>query len=671
MKMLNNFFGISGILSKTLHAYEQRPEQQAMAEAIDKALRNKNHLIVEAGTGVGKSLAYLVPVIEWALAEGSCRDENSSSRYFGTNSLSGSNSKRVVVSTYTKALQRQLIEKELPFLRDNIFKNLRFALCLGSENYVCMRRLEQTKTHGLFEIDEIRETDALLNWIRGTDTGIRAEVDIRGSLWQKVCREGDLCYGKDCKLFNRCFYQKAKANERRAHVLVTNHHLFFAHIASGWQVLPHFDITVFDEAHEIEDVAADYLGVEISNYKLKHLLDSILSTHGKGLLTRLKWLSQSDFSEANALLNMVRIKGDAFFQELAQRLNNLSTLRIHEKGFAEDTISEPLSKLFNQLGGLYKASGDEDEKKEIIALMNRCEEFLNSLKTILMQELEGYVYWVEKDGKMLRLVATPIEIAKLLKAGVFDNLSSAILTSATLSINNNFDYIKERLGLQDAEELLLESPFNYKEQSILYIADDLSEPRAKDFEEKLIDRLKKILEIMRGRTLVLFTSYSLLNKAYDTVDVTGVKIYKQGDADSYRLIEKFKNDNNSALFGTYTFWQGIDVPGDDLQCVIITKLPFAVPDAPITEARMEALQREDKDPFSHYQVPQAAILLKQGVGRLIRTKTDKGIIAILDSRLRTKGYGKQFLNSLPECIMTTDIDHIKDFQGRVFRKKVI
>lgn len=202
MKMLNNFFGISGILSKTLHAYEQRPEQQAMAEVIDKALRNKNHLIVEAGTGVGKSLAYLVPVIEWAL------DENSSSRNIGTNSLSGSSSKRVVVSTYTKALQRQLIEKELPFLRDNIFKNLRFALCLGSENYVCLRRLEQTRTHGLFEIDEIRETDALLNWIRGTDTGIRAEIDIRGSLWQKVCREGDLCYGKDCKLFNRCFYQK-------------------------------------------------------------------------------------------------------------------------------------------------------------------------------------------------------------------------------------------------------------------------------------------------------------------------------------------------------------------------------------------------------------------------------------------------------------------------------
>ncbi len=665
MSTLKDFFSIGGILSETLKGYEPRPEQQAMAEAIYKALRNKNHLIVEAGTGVGKSLAYLIPVIEWVLDNDRVRDtlHVTVKRITDTDTELGHviRTRRVAVSTYTKALQRQLIEKELPYLKDNIFKNLRFALCLGSENYLCLRRLDQTRTHGLFDMDEIHETDVLLKWARITDTGIRAEIDIRGSLWQKVCREGDLCYGKDCKFFNRCFYQKAKADERHAHVLVTNHHLFFAHVASGWQVLPHFDVAVFDEAHELEDVAADYLGVEISNYKLKHLLDSILSTHGRGLITRLKWLSQNDFSEASALLNTVRMKGGTFFQELVQKLNNSSTLRIRQKEFIEDSVTESLTRLFNQLGGIFKASGDEDEKKEIIALMNRCEEFLNSLKTILMQELEGYVYWAEKNGKMLRLAATPVEIAKLLKAGVFDNLSSAVLTSATLSINNNFDYIKERLGLHEAEELLLKSPFNYKEQSIVYIAEDLSEPKSKDFEERLIDRLRKILEMTKGRTLALFTSYNLLNKAYDAIDVAGVKIFKQGEADSYTLIKKFKQDNHSALFGTYTFWQGIDVPGDDLQCVVITKLPFAVPDAPIVEARMEALQREGKDPFSHYQIPQAAILLKQGFGRLIRTKTDKGIVAILDSRLRTKGYGRQFLNSLPECRMTTAMDDIKDF----------
>ncbi|MBI5409515.1 MAG: DEAD/DEAH box helicase, partial [Nitrospirae bacterium] len=299
---MKNIFGSGGVLSETLNGYEPRAEQQAMAGAIEKALRNEKHLIAEAGTGVGKSLAYLIPVVKWATEE---NDPDAPGR------------RRAVVSTYTKALQRQLIEKELPFVKDHIFEDLRYALCLGSENYVCLRRVDQTKTHGLFEADELHETEALLKWLNVTETGIRAEIDIRGSLWQKVCREGDLCYGRDCKSFSRCFYQRAKANERRAHVLVTNHHLFFANVASGMQALPQFEIAVFDEAHELEDVAADYLGLELSNYKLKHLLDSILSAHGKGLLTRLKWLPQNEFSEMNSVINMVRMKGDAFFQELA------------------------------------------------------------------------------------------------------------------------------------------------------------------------------------------------------------------------------------------------------------------------------------------------------------------------------------------------------------------
>ncbi|MBI5409942.1 MAG: helicase c2, partial [Nitrospirae bacterium] len=319
------------------------------------------------------------------------------------------------------------------------------------------------------------------------------------------------------------------------------------------------------------------------------------------------------------------------------------------------------TKLSGLLGKIYSASGDEDEKKEVIAVMNRCEACINSLKAILMQELEGHVYWAERDGKIVRLAATPIELAELLKTAVFDNLKSGILTSATLAVNNNFTYIKERLGLQEAEEILLKSPFNYKEHAVLYIAGDLPEPKAKDFEEKFIDRLKAIIEITGGRTLVLFTSYSLLNKAYDAIDMEGVNILKQGDADSYRLIQMFKEDDNSVLFGTYTFWQGIDVPGDDLQCVVITKLPFAVPDEPVTEARMEALQAEDKDPFSHYQIPQAAILFKQGFGRLIRNKTDRGIVAVLDSRVRTKRYGMQFLNSLPECRKTVSLDDVRSF----------
>ncbi|MBI5025939.1 MAG: DEAD/DEAH box helicase [Nitrospirae bacterium] len=643
---MDRFFADAGILSRILKGYEPRIEQVKMSEAIADALKDGQHLIVEAGTGVGKSLAYLIPVIEWALD----RDDSEDSGH-----------RRAVVSTYTKALQRQLIEKELPFLKDNIFKDLRFALCIGSENYLCLRRFEQTKTHGLFDSDETEAINGLLKWVKKTSTGIRAEIDIPQQLWQKVCRESDLCYGKDCKKIDLCFYQKAKLIERRAHILITNHHLFFANVVSGWNVIPSFNSIIFDEAHELEDVAADYLCVEISNFKLRHLLDSILSPHGKGLLSRLKWLTQASFSKVSAIVNTVRIHGEVFFGELSEKLKDSTTLRIHEKGFIKDDLSESLMNLTDALKMLQESSDDEDEEKEIAALSLRSEAVALSLRSILQQEFEGHVYWAERDGRSIRLVATPIDIASILKKQVFDIVSPAILTSATLTTNGNFDYVKERLGLSDAKALLLHSPFDYNKQALLYVPDDLRRPGSEGFEEDLITHIKEILEVTMGRTLVLFTSYSLLNKAYDAIGIPELKILRQGNTDSYRLVQEFRKGNHSVLFGTYTFWQGIDIPGDDLQCVIITKLPFAVPDEPVTEARMEALQREGKDPFLHYQIPQAVILFKQGFGRLIRTKTDRGVVTILDSRVRTKGYGVQFLKSLPECKATSSIDDIKGF----------
>lgn len=652
---MNNFFGTKGVLSKHLKGYEPRIEQQKMSEAIAKALDSGEHLIVEAGTGVGKSLAYLIPVIEWVF--------DSSVRYTShdTEPGHGIRTRRVVVSTYTKALQRQLVEKDLPFLRDNIFKEVRFALCLGSENYICLRRLEQARTHGLFDMDEIDAISSLLKWVKRTSTGVRSEIDVPYQVWQKVCRESDLCYGKDCKKFDKCFYQKAKLIERKAHILVTNHHLFFANVASGWSVLPAFDTVVFDEAHELEDVAADYLGIEISNFKLKHLLDSILSLHGKGLLSRLKWLSQNKLSEINAILNAVRMQGDAFFNELSEVLKDSTTFRIRKAGFIKDNLSDTLMNLTDTLKMLQDVSKDDDEKKEINALALRNEAFVMSLQLILKQELKDHVYWVQRDGKRLRLAATPIDIASILKTQVFDTVSTAILTSATLSTNGNFDYIKERLGLNDVKTLLLHSPFDFKKQALLYIPEDLREPKSKGFEDDLINHLKEILEVTMGRTLVLFTSYSLLEKVCEAIDIAGLRILKQGDMDSYRLLQEFRADKNSALFGTYTFWQGIDVPGDNLQCVIITKLPFAVPDEPVIEARMEAIERDGKNPFIHYQIPQAIIMLKQGFGRLIRTKTDKGAVVILDSRIRTKGYGMHFLNSLPDCKIGKLLVDIKGF----------
>jgi ATP-dependent DNA helicase DinG len=353
--------------------------------------------------------------------------------------------------------------------------------------------------------------------------------------------------------------------------------------------------------------------------------------------------------------------GDAFFHELSERLKDSTTLRIHERGFIKDDLSDPLTKLADALGMLQESSKEEEEIKEITTLALRCEAFVMSLRVIIEQELEDHVYWAEKDGRRLRLVATPIDIASILKTQVFDVLSPAILTSATLSTNGNFDYIKERLGLNDAETLLLYSPFDYNKQALLYIPNNIKEPGTEGFEEDVISFLKRIFEITKGRTLVLFTSYSLLTKTYDKLEIPDLEILRQGNMDSFRLIQEFRENNHSVLFGTYTFWQGIDIPGDDLQCVIITKLPFAVPDEPVIEARIEALVREGKNPFYHYQIPQAAILLKQGFGRLIRTKTDRGVVVILDSRIWTKRYGIQFLKSLPQCKIATSLHDIEEF----------
>lgn len=636
-----NFSKEYDVISKALDGYESRPEQIEMAAAVDNALSEKNHLIVEAGTGVGKSLAYLLPLIQWVL--------NNKSDY-----------RKAVVSTYTKALQRQLVEKELPFLKDKVFSELRFALCLGSENYLCLRRLEKTKTLGLFDESEM-EIKSILKWAKRTSAGIRSEIDIPAYTWQKVCRESDICFGKDCIKYDLCFYQKAKAKERMSHILVTNHHLFFANVVSGWNVIPHFNACVFDEAHELEDVAADYLGVEVSNLKLKYLLDSIFSQHGKGLLLHLKWLRQDILTEIKGMIGMVRMRGEAFFNEINRILSESSTKRIYEKGFIEDNLSETLSYLGGHLKMLKESSEDEEEQKNIYAHALRCDAFSLSLKYILEQKLENHAYWAERDGRRLRIAATPIDVASILKTQVFDLISPAILSSATLSTNGGFDYIKQRIGLSEAKCLLLHSPFNYKEQSLIYISDDIVEPNSKDFEESLISRLRDILNVMMGRTLVLFTSYKLLTTAYNDIEISGLRLLRQGDMDNYNLIKEFRSHSNAALFGTYTFWQGIDIPGDDLQCVIITKLPFSVPDEPVIQARMEALSRIGKKPFYEYQVPQAVILLKQGFGRLIRTRKDRGVVAILDSRVMTKGYGRQFLKALPDSKITTSLDDVRQF----------
>ncbi|OGV96591.1 MAG: hypothetical protein A2W53_06015 [Nitrospinae bacterium RIFCSPHIGHO2_02_39_11] len=654
---LSGIFLKDGILSGKLKNYEYRQQQVSMAKAVGNAIEENTHLIVEAGTGVGKSLAYLIPFILWTQKE----------------------NKKAVISTYTKALQHQLVDKDLPFLKDALSIDFSFALCVGGENYLCLRRFHQSGSHGLFELDETDDLKKLYEWKDKTKTGLKSDIGFEPlpKLWKKVCREGDICFGRKCGYYEQCFYQKAKAVERSSHILVTNHHLFFAHIASGWNVLPKFDGIVFDEAHQLEDVAAGYLGIEVSNYRLKSLLDAIANpSTGKGLLSRLEWLTPYTFVEINSLAGSVRSAGDKFFSILAGRLEE-PTKRIREENFIPNLLHEPLAELREGLKSVAGMVKKEEEEKEVLSLIERCDGLSGDIADIIGQRLPEYVYWAEIEGRRRSLFATPIDIAPILRSQIFENISPVILTSATLSVHGDFTFLKERLGINNGDELALDSPFNYRDNAMVYISSDVSDPKdAEAFERDVIDSIKVILNITQGRTLILFTSYEMLNKSYDALNrsnssnrLNSLNFLRQGAMDSYKLVEEFKKNSHTVLLGTHTFWQGVDIPGDALQCVIIVRLPFKVPDDPVTEARLERLKENGKDPFISYQIPNAILLFKQGFGRLIRTQSDKGIVVILDPRVKTRFYGERFLSSLPDCLRTDSIEDVKEFFDKINHKE--
>ena len=651
-------FANDGILSHRLENYEYRHQQVIMAEAIADNINNNSHLIVEAGTGVGKSLAYLIPFILWAIKE----------------------NKKVVISTFTKALQYQLVNKDIPFLKDALSLDFSFALCVGGENYLCLRRLNQAGSHGLFELDETEALKELFKWKDRTKTGLKSDMDFEPmpKLWQKVCREGDICFGKKCSYYDKCFYQRAKAVERKAHILITNHHLFFAHIASGWNVLPKFDSIVFDEAHQLEDIASGYLGIEVSNYRIKNLINTISNPFTrKGLLSRLEWLTPHTISEINLLTNRVRRAGDGFFGVLSEKLDG-TTKRIRVENFIPNLLKEPLINLSEGLKPLMKSAENYEDEKEILSLIDRCITLSSDIDSIISQTLTDHVYWGEIDGKRIRIAATPIDISSTLREQIFENIKPVILTSATLSVKGDFSFLRERVGLNNGNELALDSPFNYRENVMIYTPNGISDPKdTEEFKRDVIDSIKFILNITHGRTLILFTSYEMLNKAYDALNrlnssnrLNSLNFLRQGEMDSYKLIEEFKNGDNLVLLGTHTFWQGIDIPGDALQCVIIVRLPFQVPDDPVTEARLEKLKENGKNPFIHYQIPNAILMFKQGFGRLIRTQSDKGIVAILDPRVRTRFYGERFLSALPDCIRTDSIEKVEEFFDEIYHKKI-
>jgi ATP-dependent DNA helicase DinG len=648
IKRVENYLGKEGILSSQVEGFEYRSQQMDMAGAVEKAFDNANHLIVEAGTGTGKSLAYLIPAILWAVE----------------------NNKKVVISTYTKTLQHQLLNHDIPFLRDKLGINFRYALCMGNENYLSLRRLKRSAQAGLFtQENEENQWEGIFNWAEETETGFRSDLpfEVLPQVWEEVGRQKDLCLGKNCETHSSCFYFKARKKWFGAHLLIVNHHLFFANVANAGAVLPAFDAVIFDEAQNLEEAATQFLGLEVSSSSLIYFLDRLHNPRTRrGLLTR---IDHDSVPNLRRLAAAARQAADTFFNLLLEEHGkNDRILRFYKPPLINNNVYIPLEALREGLKTLEGALHSEEDRVDTSAAAERCFEFNNSLSAILNQHMRGYVYWLEitsrKRFPRVVLRGVPIHVAEELHEQVFKKIDRLVMTSATLTTSKGFGFIKERIGYQPDNELALEAPFDYPSQALLYIPDDLPEPgdETGDYVAGIANRCRELVAVSGGKTFILFTSYALLNQVYERLDDQQFEfpLIRQGEMPTGLMIKKFK-EKPSVIFGTNSFWQGVDIPGDALQSVIITKLPFDVPKEPLTEARIEELRRQNIDPFKNYQIPRAIIQLKQGFGRLIRKRTDKGVVSILDSRMRRRGYGKQFIASLPPCPVTPHLDEVRDF----------
>jgi ATP-dependent DNA helicase DinG len=661
-QQLDHIFAPAGRLARVLPTYEHREEQRQMAHAVARAIEEQKHLLVEAGTGTGKSLAYLVPFILWATRE----------------------RKRVLVATYTKTLQQQLMEKDLPFLRERLGLNFRYALCLGTQNYLCPRRMGKTDQGGLFvSREEVSQFNKIRAWARKTETGLMQDLDFEPlpGVWSQVNRQTELCLGKACPLYDNSFFYMARRQQSQAHVLVANHHLLFAHLSAGGGVLPPFDAVVLDEAHQIEEVAAGYLGLEASNVQIHFLLEQLHSRRsGKGVLSGIPGVTAKQLQRLSTAADDVRLATDAFFDNLIAKVGTkASTVRLRHKNFIQNLLREPLTNLTAALKEIRREIQDEAGQVELEGYENRFKELNDGLESILKQDRENHVYWVTIQSRpsvgrgqssvRASLNMAPIDVAEGLRVQLFNAVKPVVMTSATLSTSGSFEFIKSRIGLDDCKTLRIGSPFDFKNQVMIYVAEDLPDPSSRnaDFERLAIERAAEILKITDGKAFVLCTSYRMVGQTHAGLSekLPHLRILRQGEMPRGKLVEEFRADVKSVLVGTTTFWQGIDVPGEALQCVILMRLPFAVPDDPLVQARMEFLQKRNEDPFYGYQVPQAIIMFRQGFGRLIRHRDDYGLVALLDPRVIRKRYGEMFLASLPECRSTGMLETVrKFFEGR-------
>jgi len=617
-----------------------------MAQAVEQAIEERRHLIVEAGTGTGKTLAYLLPVIR--------------------------SGKRVIISTGTKNLQEQLFHKDIPFLEQALFPegNRKLSVCYmkGRNNYLCRKKLyDLTGQPGLSGLDEIEQYRAIAAWEQTTQSGDRAELTSlpeASALWHKLDARADTCLGQKCSSWDKCFVTEMRRRGMESDILIVNHHLFFADLGIKQQadhapdagILPDAGTVIFDEAHELEDVAGSYFGISVSAARLEELCSDVEASVQRNKMY---------MASLSGAIKSLRERSGFFFSLLPEG----------EGRFAFENRRDFLEKNGDEFVGLRQSLvrlGAEIENlpskpEEVFAFTRRAQELQVQLGFLMESEDKNTVFWIERrrgGREKISLQATPIDVGPILRECLWSKLESSVLTSATLAVGEGFDYIRGRLGIEHARDLVLPSHFDYQNQALLYVPPDLPDPRTPQFGAKAADRIRRLLEITRGRAFVLFTSYAQMRDIYQRLlGEVEFPMLLQGDAPKSALLEEFRLTPNCVLFATSSFWQGVDVQGEQLSCVIIDRLPFAVPSDPVVAARIKAIDAEGGNAFFQYQVPAAVITLKQGFGRLIRSLNDRGLLALLDNRILKKQYGRVFVESLPDYKRTTELGRVEEFFG--------